>query len=332
MKRIVLMILVFLGHFSFAQELVLSGKLRVLEPLSLSLKNINGETVFETVVKKDGAFKLGPKKIEPDLYLLYLGECCQPIYLENTTVTIQGFFNPANPESSSLNFKGIDAHYLLMQYVPQEANPSKRKIAPEVKNKLQGTLLSALAYLADIPLYEPNKFILDCMNEETKKSLSGLWLQHKVDSLYPYSLGAKAYDFKFQDPEGKEVRLSDFRGKFVLVDFWASWCGPCRQEMKSLLPIYNELKGDDLVFISVSLDNDEQAWRKMLDEEQLPWIMLWNKEGFPKTRREPNTIQRAYGFYSIPFIVLIDKEGNFIERDIRGEKVKEAILKARNKK
>ncbi len=63
---------------------------------------------------------------------------------------------------------------------------------------------------------------------------------------------------------GKEVRLSDFRGKLVLVDFWASWCGPCRHEMKSLLPIYNELKGDDLVFISVSLDAEKENWRNML--------------------------------------------------------------------
>lgn len=96
--------------------------------------------------------------------------------------------------------------------------------------------------------------------------------------------------------------------------------------MKSLLPIYNELKGTDLEFISVSLDSKEVDWRRMLKEEQLPWVMLWDEEGF---HDEPNEIQRAYGFYSIPFIVLIDRDGRVICRDLCGEKVREAILKAR---
>lgn len=122
--------------------------------------------------------------------------------------------------------------------------------------------------------------------------------------------------------------MSDFRGKFVLVDFWASWCGPCRQEMKNLLPIYDELKGEDLVFISISLDKREKDWRRMLETENLPWIMLWNKEGF-SVGDAPNTIQKAYGFYSIPFIVLIDREGRIMGRGLRGEQVKDAIVKAR---
>ena len=169
---------------------------------------------------------------------------------------------------------------------------------------------------------------LEQIPEEDRDAASVRWLARRVDSLGKFAVGAEAYDFELVNPEGKSVRLSDFRGKYVLVDFWASWCGPCRQEMKRLLPIYEELKGEDLEFVSVSLDKREQDWRKMLDAERLPWVMLWDKEGF-SVGDEPNAIQRAYGFYSIPFIVLIDKEGRIAGRELRGEQVKEAILKAR---
>ena len=170
--------------------------------------------------------------------------------------------------------------------------------------------------------------LLELVPENERDALSARWLAHRVDSLARFAVGAKAYDFNYVDPDGSVVRLSDFRGKFVLVDFWASWCGPCRQEMKNLLPIYDELKGEDLVFISISLDKREKDWRRMLETENLPWIMLWNKEGFT-VGDAPNTIQKAYGFYSIPFIVLIDREGRIMERGLRGEQVKDAIVKAR---
>ena len=97
-----------------------------------------------------------------------------------------------------------------------------------------------------------------------------------------------------------------------------------------MLTIYNELKADDLEFISVSLDDSEAKWRKMLDEEKLPWVMLWDKTGFPKSEKTPSAIQTAYGFYAIPFLVVIDKEGKLIARNVRGEQVRKAILKARN--
>lgn len=309
-------------------KLEISGKIRVLEPVEVRLESIKGEILQKTTVENNIPFSLPACKIEPDVYLICFGETRQSIYLTNTEVTIKGFYNCQNVESSSLDFTGIDKYYELLKWLPKEQFSQDKTIDPGVKGKLEGNMYSALAYIADMSTYEPNKMLLDCMTEEALTTVSGKWLQHRSDSLYHYSIGAPAYDFTFQDASGKKVSLSDFRGKLVLVDFWASWCGPCRHEMKNLLPIYNELKGDDLEFISISLDSKEANWRKMLEEEKLPWVMLWDEEGFV-IGNKPNKIQRAYGFYSIPFIVLIDKEGRLLAKDLRGEKVKEEILKAR---
>lgn len=331
MVKYTIMLLLFWGSVisvSAQSGLKLSGKLRVLNPVEMRVVNLDGDLVLSTKVSGEGTFTTSTKEIISDLYILWIGKTRQPVYLTNTEVTIKGYYDDVNPENSSLTFTGIDEFLELSRWIPVEKNSKKKTIAPEVQGKLRGTMYSALAYLSEITTYEPNKMLLDQLPEEERDALTARWLARRVDSLSKFAVGAKAYDFEYVDQGGNMVRLSDFGGKFVLVDFWASWCGPCRQEMKNLLPIYEELKGDDLEFISISLDKRAKDWRRMLEVENLPWVMLWNKEGFT-IGDEPNTIQKAYGFYSIPFIVLIDKEGRIVERGLRGEQVKEAIVKAR---
>ena len=213
--------------------------------------------------------------------------------------------------------------------MPAEKDPDIATISTSVKGKLTPAMASALAYLADVNDYQSNKMLLDMIPEQDRNSLSAKWLVNRVEILSHQIIGAECPDFTFIDANEKNVSLKDFRGKIVVLDFCASWCGPCRKEMRSMLTIYNELKADDLEFISVSLDDSEAKWRKMLDEEKLPWVMLWDKTGFPKNSKTPSAIQTAYGFYSIPFLVVIDKEGKLAARNVRGEQVREAILKIR---
>ena len=95
--------------------------------------------------------------------------------------------------------------------------------------------------------------------------------------------------------------------------------------MKSLHKIYEELKGDDLVFISISLDDNRSDWIKALDTDNIPWLALWDEDGFDNSK-----LREQFGFSQIPFIVLIGKDGKLAARNLRGEDVKNKIIELRN--
>lgn len=305
------------------------GKLRLLKPTTLQVKDLNGNLILSCPISQNGVFETEKKEISPDVYTLYIGNTEQNIYFENVPVSINGFFDEKNPEQSSLSFTGIDSFLTLQNYMPTEKDPDIATISASVKGKLTPGMAAALAYLANVNDYYSNKMLLDMIPENERTSFVAKWLVNRVEVLSHQIINAECPDFTFIDANGKNVSLKDFRGKIVVLDFCASWCGPCRKEMRSMLTIYNDLKADDLEFISVSLDDSEAKWRKMLDEEKLPWVMLWDKTGFPKNSKTPSAIQAAYGFYSIPFLVVIDKEGKLAARNVRGEQVREAILKIR---
>ncbi|UKJ07646.1 TlpA disulfide reductase family protein [Solitalea lacus] len=123
--------------------------------------------------------------------------------------------------------------------------------------------------------------------------------------------GKAAPDFAYPDLNGKKWGPKDFKGKYVIVDFWASWCGPCRQEIPHLKEVYKKYKDKGLEILAVSVDAQPEKWKKAMDEEKMAWPQINAQDSKP--------VMSSYLFSGIPYLVLLDKEGRIIEKNLRGE-------------
>ena len=128
-------------------------------------------------------------------------------------------------------------------------------------------------------------------------------------------VGSQAPDFSMADASGKQFALSSFKGKYVLIDFWASWCGPCRGENPNIVANYNKFKNKNFTILGVSLDEDKTKWLEAIKKDKLSWAHVsdlkgWNSASVP-----------LYGFDGIPYNVLIDPTGKIIATELRGEEL-----------
>jgi len=133
------------------------------------------------------------------------------------------------------------------------------------------------------------------------------------------AVGTKALEFTQKDTSGKDVSLSQFRGKYVLLDFWASWCRPCRMENPNVVAAFNEFKNKNFTVVSVSLDQDRGNWINAIKADHLTWthvsdLQFWSNE-----------VAKMYHVESIPQNYLIDPNGTIIAKNLRGDELREKL-------
>lgn len=140
------------------------------------------------------------------------------------------------------------------------------------------------------------------------------------------SVGETVPDFVGKDLDGKPISFADYRGKVVLVDFWAVWCGPCVAEMPNVKRVYNTYKDQGFDILGISLDNNEKTLREYLKKNEIPWRQTFDGQGWD------STVPSNYGIRGIPTMWVIGKDGTLLSNNARGEKLEKIIVKALQEK
>jgi peroxiredoxin len=133
------------------------------------------------------------------------------------------------------------------------------------------------------------------------------------------AIGQPFIDIVMEDPEGNIKKLSDLKGKLVLVDFWASWCRPCRQENPNVVALYNEYKVKNFDIFGVSFDNDGDKWKKAIDDDSLTWHHVSDLKGWN------SAAGKLYGVRAIPHTVLVSPDGIILDKNLRGEELRKKV-------
>jgi peroxiredoxin len=218
-----------------------------------------------------------------------------------------------------------------------KANPSLRKgfdeefkalgvlndtIVNAYVRKNRNSIASAMVILdryINYPYYNNARALMPLLSKEVQQSSFGKQIYAALALDERTAAGKAAPVFTMANTEGKMVKLSDFKGKYVLIDFWASWCGPCRKENPNVVAAYKKYHDKGFDILGVSLDSNKEAWLKAIKADSLTWNHVSDLKGWK------NDAAALYGVKSVPASFLIDREGRVIAKDLRAEALHEKL-------
>ena len=343
--------LLFLPTFLWAQtekNFVITGSVAGLpEGADVKITSTQDEKVIAKGTVKSGAFTIKGEVAEPGLYWLVLGkEQPQHIYLENKPIKVSGdkknikniriegsrshndfndfrnVFNPLvgelNAAAAQINQAGDEkSHKVLMAKYDSIRNlinsEVEKFIAAKPASHVSAFLLMVTAQLLDDVMVMDQRF--NSLDNSVRNSLLGKAVAEAIAYNKIGAIGTEALDFTQNDVNGNPVSLSSLRGKYVLIDFWASWCKPCRMENPNVVKAYQKFSNKNFTILGVSLDQEKELWIKAIEKDKLTWtqvsdLQFWN-----------NAVAVMYHVQGIPQNFLVDPNGKIIARNLRGEEL-----------
>ncbi|HEY0298074.1 MAG TPA: TlpA disulfide reductase family protein [Arachidicoccus sp.] len=192
----------------------------------------------------------------------------------------------------------------------EQDSKTKTFIAQHPNSVVSADLLQQIAYGKDYNDLAP---LYNAFSDEVKNTASGQKNKKMLDIMAKTAIGKPALPITQNDVNGKPVNLSDFKGKYVLIDFWASWCGPCRAENPNVVKAYNKYKDKNFTIFGVSLDQSGDNWKEAIAKDNLTWTEVSDLQYWK------NAAAADYGVQAIPANFLIDPNGVIIGHDLRGE-------------
>lgn len=313
---------------------------------------------MDTIHVKDGKFTFKGKAEKPVFAQIITADQRSgfPLFLEPGTIHITGNADSleagkvkvtGTPDNNDLNeFMGVQqpfVHAMMgLQSAFMQAKMSNdsaaisriQNSADSIQNaasvKIEGfikghpkSLVSAFALqsmmedLDDSTLHQ----LYSSLDTAVQHSVFGEPIGAKLASERKTAVGQMAPDFTMNDTTGSPVSLSSFRGKYVLVDFWASWCGPCRAENPNVVKAYNEYKGKDFTILGVSLDKSKDAWEKAIKDDHLNWNQVSDLQYWD------NAAAKLYGVQAIPANFLIGPDGKIVAKNLRGDALESELAR-----
>ena len=315
------------------------------------IATVNGSSL-DTLAKadvKNGSFEFTGNVSEPTgAYIMVIGQRgAIPFMLENANITVnagQAGLTVTGSEGQKIydQFMAInataqqEAMKLQQEYQAANGDQAKMQAVQEAYAKLmtdaqakETELIKANpdSYVSTFVIvsgmgqmeYEQLKERYNLLGEKAKASAQGKAIAAQIAKLESTAIGQIAPNFTITTPEGESISLYDIKGKVKLIDFWASWCGPCRGENPHVVEIYKEYHPKGLEIFGVSLDNNKEAWVKAIADDGLVWKHGSDLKGWQSAPAQ------VYSVSGIPHTVLLDENNKIIAKNLRGDELKQKI-------